>query len=189
MRTTGSLRVVLNTKLWPEMICEKVNEKNIRISATDNEHVRSDAMFDCRWWSIMHAILWSRDVHLGSRILIFLSRSRVKKISGSIPKNFSVLTQEIVSKLSEMIQNILPGSGSWFFTHPGSRIQGSNKYRIRNTACMIVSGKATSLIKRPDDVVIFCCNLLLLVNYLWLTNPRQWTLKTKWKIVFCKYSF
>jgi len=40
MRTTGSLRVVLNTKLWPEMICEKVNEKNIRISATDNEHIR-----------------------------------------------------------------------------------------------------------------------------------------------------
>lgn len=39
MRTTGSLRVVLNTKLWPEMICEKVNEKNIRISATDNDDV------------------------------------------------------------------------------------------------------------------------------------------------------
>ena len=40
MRTTGSLRVVLNTKLWPEMICEKVNEKNIRISATDNDFIR-----------------------------------------------------------------------------------------------------------------------------------------------------
>ncbi len=51
MRTTGSLRVVLNTKLWPEMICEKVNEKNIRISATDNEHVRSDLMLDCCWQS------------------------------------------------------------------------------------------------------------------------------------------
>ncbi len=24
-----------------------------------------------------------------------------------------------------------PGSGSWFFTHPGSRIQGSKRHRIR----------------------------------------------------------
>lgn len=40
MRTHGSLRVVLNTKLWPEMVCEKVNEKNIRISGWDEDVVR-----------------------------------------------------------------------------------------------------------------------------------------------------
>jgi len=40
MRTHGSLRVVLNTKLWPEMVCEKVNEKNIRISAFDEDVIR-----------------------------------------------------------------------------------------------------------------------------------------------------
>jgi len=35
MRTVGSLRVVLNTKLFPNMVCEKANEKNVRISAQE----------------------------------------------------------------------------------------------------------------------------------------------------------
>jgi hypothetical protein len=29
-----------------------------------------------------------------------------------------------------MIRIVHPGSGSWFFTHPGSRIQGSKRHRI-----------------------------------------------------------
>jgi hypothetical protein len=29
-----------------------------------------------------------------------------------------------------MIRDVLPGSGSWFFTHPGSQIQGSKRHRI-----------------------------------------------------------
>jgi len=40
MRTVGSLRVVLNTKLWPNMICEKASEKNIRISAMEENEVK-----------------------------------------------------------------------------------------------------------------------------------------------------
>merc|ERR1719244_219219 len=40
MRTTGNMRVVLNTKLWPDMICEKANEKNVRISALDEGEVK-----------------------------------------------------------------------------------------------------------------------------------------------------
>jgi len=40
MRTHGSLRVVLNTKLWREMVCEKVNDKNIRISAWDENVIK-----------------------------------------------------------------------------------------------------------------------------------------------------
>eukprot|EP00088_Acartia_fossae_P045275 TRINITY_DN4863_c0_g1_i1.p1 TRINITY_DN4863_c0_g1~~TRINITY_DN4863_c0_g1_i1.p1 ORF type:complete len:438 (-),score=113.62 TRINITY_DN4863_c0_g1_i1:792-2105(-) len=40
MRTHGSLRVVLNTKLWREMVCEKVNDKNIRISAWDENIIK-----------------------------------------------------------------------------------------------------------------------------------------------------
>ena len=56
VRTSGNMRVVLNTKLWCDMICEKVpvvvfslcsliyfplqaNEKNIRISALDDGEV------------------------------------------------------------------------------------------------------------------------------------------------------
>jgi len=40
MRTVGSLRVVLNTKLWPNMVCEKANEKSIRISAMEENEVK-----------------------------------------------------------------------------------------------------------------------------------------------------
>jgi len=40
MRTVGSLRVVLNTKLWPNMVCEKANEKNVRISAMEENEVK-----------------------------------------------------------------------------------------------------------------------------------------------------
>ncbi len=32
-----------------------------------------------------------------------------------------------------MILVVHPGSGSWFFTHPGSRIQGSKRHRIPDT--------------------------------------------------------
>lgn len=37
MRTQGSLRVVLNTKLWPSMTLEKGNEKSLRITAMDSD--------------------------------------------------------------------------------------------------------------------------------------------------------
>ena len=35
MRATGSLRVVLNTKLWPGMVVEKVSSKSVRLTAMD----------------------------------------------------------------------------------------------------------------------------------------------------------
>ena len=35
MRTAGSLRVILNTKVFPEMTLEKPSEKNIRLTAMD----------------------------------------------------------------------------------------------------------------------------------------------------------
>ncbi|XP_028141871.1 ran-binding protein 3 [Diabrotica virgifera virgifera] len=34
-RTSGSLRVLLNTKIWAEMVVEKANEKSIRVTALD----------------------------------------------------------------------------------------------------------------------------------------------------------
>ncbi len=44
----------------------------------------------------------------------------------------------MVSKLSEIWSGLFipypdPGSGSWIFTHPWSRIQSSKRHRIRNT--------------------------------------------------------
>ena len=37
MRTQGSLRLILNTKLWAQMQTEKAGEKSLRITAMDTE--------------------------------------------------------------------------------------------------------------------------------------------------------
>lgn len=37
MRTQGSLRLILNTKLWPQMQTDKASEKSLRITAMDTE--------------------------------------------------------------------------------------------------------------------------------------------------------
>lgn len=37
MRTQGSLRLILNTKLWPQMQVDKASEKGVRITAMDTE--------------------------------------------------------------------------------------------------------------------------------------------------------
>lgn len=37
MRTQGSLRLILNTKLWAQMQMDKASEKSIRITAMDTE--------------------------------------------------------------------------------------------------------------------------------------------------------
>ncbi|XP_037094772.1 ran-binding protein 3-like [Pollicipes pollicipes] len=39
-RTQGSLRLVLNTKIWPGMSVEKPSEKDVRVTAMDNEQVK-----------------------------------------------------------------------------------------------------------------------------------------------------
>jgi len=41
MRTVQVPRVVLNTKLWPEMVCKRPNKKSLLISAMDGNEVRS----------------------------------------------------------------------------------------------------------------------------------------------------
>uniref|UniRef100_A0A3Q3DQI8 Ran-binding protein 3 n=1 Tax=Hippocampus comes TaxID=109280 RepID=A0A3Q3DQI8_HIPCM len=37
MRTQGSLRLILNTKLWPQMQVDKASDKSVRVTATDTE--------------------------------------------------------------------------------------------------------------------------------------------------------
>ena len=37
MRTQGSLRVVLNTKIWPGMTVERASQKSIRITAVGDD--------------------------------------------------------------------------------------------------------------------------------------------------------
>ncbi len=57
------------------------------------------------------------------------------RITDPDPKQKVFLTQKTVSKLAEMWCGMFmpdpdPGSRSWFFTHPGSQIQGSKRHRI-----------------------------------------------------------
>ncbi len=82
----------------------------------------------------LRTVLRSRDVYPGSWIRIFSipdpGSTRFLDL-GSASKNFSILTQKIVSKLSEILSGMfIPDPGSWFFTHPGSQIQGSKRHRI-----------------------------------------------------------
>ncbi|CAB3374185.1 Hypothetical predicted protein [Cloeon dipterum] len=40
MRTHGSLRVVLNTKVWPEMVVDRANVKSVRFTAMDEDQIK-----------------------------------------------------------------------------------------------------------------------------------------------------
>jgi hypothetical protein len=67
---------------------------------------------------------------------------------GSASKNLSILTQKTVS-LGNMIRVVHRGPGSLFFTHHGSRIQGSKRHRI-------LDPKSASLITRPCNKCYWC---------------------------------
>jgi hypothetical protein len=80
-------------------------------------------------------------------------RSRVKKIpdpgSESASKNLSIFNPKNgFSALENMIPDVHPGSGSWHFTHPGSRgiIGTGSRIRIINT-----SSWSTTLPKKEND--------------------------------------
>ncbi len=72
-----------------------------------------------RLWRI-HSVLWIRDVYPG---FVFFH-------PGSASKNLSFLN--VFQALGNMIRVFIPdpGSGSWYFTHPGSQIQWSKMHRI-----------------------------------------------------------
>jgi hypothetical protein len=88
------------------------------------------------------AVLRIREVYPGSEF--FLSRIQGQRIripdSDPHQRITVILTQKKISKLSEnMIRDVHPGSGSWFFTHTGSRIQGSKRPRIPEPQhCLVV---------------------------------------------------
>lgn len=67
MRTQGSLRLILNTKLWAQMQIDKASEKSIRITAMDTEdqgvkvflilvrpRIESVDIFERRLWEVLH---------------------------------------------------------------------------------------------------------------------------------------
>lgn len=55
MRTQGSLRLILNTKLWPQMQVDKASEKSVRITAMDTEDqgVKVFLISVCISWHIL----------------------------------------------------------------------------------------------------------------------------------------
>lgn len=74
MRTQGSLRLILNTKLWPQMQVDKASEKSVRITAMDTEdqgvkvflisvcvtsklfHFQNDNLKDHNSWGFCHSV-------------------------------------------------------------------------------------------------------------------------------------
>ncbi len=85
-----------------------------------------------------------RDVYPRSQIRFFPIPDPNFFHPGSASKNLSILTQKIVSKLSEIWSglSILDSNpGSWFFTHPGSRAQGSKRQWIQDprSATLVVT--------------------------------------------------
>ena len=74
MRTQGSLRVVLNTKIWAAMTVERASQKSIRITAVDSDDGSVRVYLIMVSWIVMftlHEYKWSdRNVKV-SNILIF----------------------------------------------------------------------------------------------------------------------
>uniref|UniRef100_A0A672KQ98 Ran-binding protein 3-like n=1 Tax=Sinocyclocheilus grahami TaxID=75366 RepID=A0A672KQ98_SINGR len=56
MRTQGSLRLILNTKLWPQMQVDKASEKSVRITAMDTEDQGMIALLSLLFSSIFSAL-------------------------------------------------------------------------------------------------------------------------------------
>ncbi len=85
--------------------------------------------------------------------------------SAAASKRLSILTQKIVSG-SRKWSGILipdPGSESWFFTHPGFRIQGQKGTgsRIRNTATKKITVSVSSSFSTLQvKVLLFFCPLM-----------------------------
>jgi hypothetical protein len=87
--------------------------------STQNKHVnRAEPCHPLTKLKPMYGsgILDPKFCHPGSRI-------RIKEFKYFNPKKFFLA-------LVNMIRVVHPGSGSWFFTHPRSPIQGSKRHRI-----------------------------------------------------------
>ena len=65
MRTQGSLRVVLNTKIWPGMTIERASAKSVRITAMDtDESIKIFLIMVCDFMvSVMMKVKKKSNVH------------------------------------------------------------------------------------------------------------------------------
>ncbi len=68
----------------------------------------------------------------GSRIPRIQSKKSPDPEPGSASKNLSIVSpKNCFQALGNIIRDVHPGSGSWFLTHPGSRIQRYKRHRIQ----------------------------------------------------------
>jgi hypothetical protein len=72
--------------------------------------------------------------------VFFPSRIRIKEFKYFNPKNWFLCSRN-------MIRVVNPGSGSCFFSHPGSRGQKGTEFRIRNTAVHLSYGGLCALLE------------------------------------------
>ncbi len=107
----------------PRMVGPGHPQQHVR----DGQHVPPSCRTD---QVVMGSVLRIRDVYPGSERLS--SRIRIFSIPdpGSASKNLSTYfnPKNDFQALGNMIRVVHPGSGSWLFTHPGSR--GSKRHRI-----------------------------------------------------------
>jgi len=73
-----------------------------------------------------------------------------------------------------MIVVVHPGSGSWFFTHPGSRIQGSKRHHIPcQQHCFLCSVRLRACCVCLSCLVSICMPVRLPAKYLLLPKKHQ----------------
>ncbi len=136
---------------------------SLKIYAGNHRMKYKIKMFLC-WTSVAepkiypHTVTRSRDAYSWSRKRIFSildPRSIVKKIpdTGSASKNWSILTQKLFPSSSNIIWEVPPGSGPWFFPRPdpdsGPRI--CNTVRIDTTGQWIrIKSGQWNRIQNPD---------------------------------------
>jgi hypothetical protein len=103
---------------------------------SNGDYVAEQSVSAGMWWQQMPQLVavWRiRDVIPDPGSKIFSIPDPGSEFSIQDPGFASKILTHGFQAFGNMIRVAHPGSGSRFFTHPGSRIQGSKRHRIRNT--------------------------------------------------------
>ncbi len=100
---------------------------------------------------------------------------------GSASKNLSILTQKKKKEMGSNCRKYDPGcsSGCWLSTHPGSRIQGSKRPRIRT--------RNTGIFKSQISLHISWCCKSFKLSYYCENHTKKYTFYGNWSLTsaFC----
>ena len=73
MRTQGSLRLILNTKVWPGMTVERASQKSVRVTGTDGDSVKVFLLMVRKFSSTLDCTIPSLNNHDPPGVLGFLT--------------------------------------------------------------------------------------------------------------------